>query len=73
MQGKPDMPSETPPGPEADETVNPLPACPNCGWHNVRMSRTKNPLDLILGILSIQRFKCRACGIYFRRWYRLTE
>ena len=33
----------------------------------------KNPLDVILGVVSIQRFKCRSCGNYFRRWRRLSE
>lgn len=47
-----------------------LPRCPNCGWHDVRFSYTKRAIDVVLGIISVQRFKCRSCGHYFRRWYR---
>ena len=71
MQVNPEEPSETPLVPEAGDPERPMPSCPNCGWSNVRLSRTKNPLDLFLGMVSIQRFKCRSCGNYFRRWYRL--
>ena len=65
---------ERPPNPETGvPAVRPMPRCPSCGWQNVRISRTKKPLDLILGMVSIQRFKCRSCGNYFRRWRRLGE
>jgi hypothetical protein len=71
-------PSDPPKSPLDAENVEPpaprpMPRCPNCGWQNVRMSITKGPLDMILGVVSIQRFKCRSCGRYFRRWRRLSE
>lgn len=70
-------PTETPKNPPDPETVEhvarPMPRCPRCGWQNVRISLTRNPLDVILGVVSIQRFKCRSCGNYFRRWRRLSE
>jgi transposase-like protein len=52
--------------------VRPLPRCPNCGWHDVRVSYTRNALDVVLGMISVQRFKCRSCSTYFRRWYRAS-
>jgi transposase-like protein len=60
--------------PEAVEpAVRPMPRCPSCGWQNVRISLTKNLLDVILGSFSIRRFKCRSCGRYFRRRLRSSE
>jgi transposase-like protein len=50
--------------------VRRLPRCPQCGWRDVRLSYTRNTLDLILGMFSVRRFKCRSCGWYFRRWHR---
>ena len=47
-----------------------VPQCPSCGWHDVRLSYTKNVLDVMLGAMSVHRFKCRSCGAYFRRWHR---
>jgi transposase-like protein len=38
----------------------------------VRFSYTKNALDVVLGVISVQRFKCRTCGSYFRRRYRVA-
>jgi hypothetical protein len=69
-------PTEPPDNPVEPEIVEPaprpMPRCPRCGWQNVRVSLTRNPLDVILGVVSIQRFKCRSCGNYFRRWRRLS-
>jgi transposase-like protein len=71
---KPKEPPKGPLDPATDEpAVRPMPRCPSCGWGNVRISRTKTTLDLILGVVSIQRFKCRSCGNYFRRWRRPSE
>ncbi|MGA7236431.1 MAG: hypothetical protein WBY44_12170 [Bryobacteraceae bacterium] len=68
------MPEDPKPDVPASEgipaQVRPFPRCPNCGWHDVRFSYTKNALDVVLGVISVQRFKCRTCGSYFRRWYR---
>lgn len=50
-----------------------MPRCPNCGWHDVRLSYTKKALDRVLIAISVQRFKCRTCGTYFRRWYRAAD
>ena len=48
------------------------PRCPNCGWRNVRIAHTKGLLDKLLSsVVSIQRFKCRSCGRYFRHRYRV--
>jgi transposase-like protein len=57
---------------EMPTQTRPLPRCPNCGWHDVRLSYTRNALDALLGVISVQRFKCRSCGSYFRRRYRAT-
>jgi transposase-like protein len=54
--------------------AKPKPRCPNCGWGNVRIAHTKGMLDRILSTAaSIQRFKCRSCGRYFRHRYRIAE
>jgi transposase-like protein len=53
--------------------IQAMPRCPSCGWRNVRLSLTKNAFDVILGMVSVQRFKCRSCGNYFHRHYRLPE
>jgi transposase-like protein len=63
---------EVPTSPEIPAEPRPLPRCPNCGWHDVRFSYTRNALDALLSVFSVQRFKCRTCGSYFRRWYRAT-
>lgn len=41
------------------------PACPRCGWHNVRPSAKKGMLDLFLAIFALQAFRCRSCGRRF--------
>jgi transposase-like protein len=63
---KPDTPVST----AVPAQVRPFPRCPNCGWQDVRFSYTRNALDALLGMISVQRFKCRSCGSYFRRRYR---
>lgn len=65
---KPVMPESA----EIPAQVRPFPRCPNCGWQDVRFSYTRNALDALLGTISVQRFKCRSCGSYFRRRYRAT-
>jgi transposase-like protein len=58
---------------EQSGILRPVPRCPSCGWGDVRVSYTKGALDVILGMISVQRFKCRSCGLYFRRWYRAVD
>jgi transposase-like protein len=69
----PQKPSQSPSGHEEEPTAQPMPRCPNCGWKNVRISHNKGLLDTILAAMSIQRFKCRTCGRYFRHRYRIVE
>ncbi|MGD0774856.1 MAG: hypothetical protein ABSC05_18745 [Candidatus Solibacter sp.] len=45
------------------------PTCPQCGWHNTRLSHTRNALDSILRLLSLRAFRCRTCGNRFRVRY----
>jgi transposase-like protein len=66
----PQEPHQPPVSEEEALPLKPVPQCPNCGWHDVRIARTKNVLDTILSPISIQRFKCRSCGHYFRRLHR---
>jgi transposase-like protein len=59
---------------EAAPAANLKPRCPNCGWRNVRIAHTRGWLDMLLSsAVSIQRFKCRSCGRYFRHRYRVSE
>jgi transposase-like protein len=53
---------------EAAASAHP-PTCPQCGWHNTRLSHTRNALDSILRLLSLRAFRCRACGNRFRVRY----
>ena len=46
------------------------PACPNCGWHDVRPSVQKGLLDRFLVTLSFLPFRCRACGHRFHSFRR---
>jgi hypothetical protein len=69
----PENPPQSQGGHEEEPGAQPKPRCPNCGWKNVRISHTKNFLDTILSAISIQRFKCRTCGRYFRHRYRIIE
>jgi hypothetical protein len=47
--------------------------CPGCGWRNVRLSHTRTVIDSALSMFSIFPFRCRSCGIRFRRYYRKPE
>lgn len=53
---------------EVEAVVNPeRPTCPQCGWHNTRLSHTKTPfLDSLLRVFSLRAFRCRTCGNRFR-------
>ncbi len=56
---------------EEEEQVETLkdperPRCPQCGWHNTRLSHTRTFLDPLLGIFSLRAFRCRTCGNRFR-------
>jgi len=46
-----------------------LPRCPNCGWQNVRLSKSTG-LDRVISALRIKPFRCRSCGHRFHRFYR---
>ena len=46
------------------------PACPNCGWHNVRPSVKRGAFDTLLSTLSFQAFRCRSCGHRFHAFRR---
>ena len=55
---------------EVEEATSPeRPTCPHCGWHNTRLSHTRNALDSILRVLSLRAFRCRTCGNRFRVRY----
>lgn len=54
----------------AVEETRSMPRCPKCGWNDVRVSYTRTPVDAVLGLISVRRFKCRSCGNYFRRWHQ---
>ncbi len=52
---------------EVEEVTSPdRPPCPQCGWHNTRLSHTRSALDSILRALSLRAFRCRTCGNRFR-------
>lgn len=57
---------------EMDEEVEELvvdpdrPTCPQCGWHNTRLSHTKTIIDSMLKAFSVRAFRCRSCGNRFR-------
>ena len=46
------------------------PKCPECGWHNTRLSHTRGMLDSVLRGLSLRAFRCRSCGNRFRAFRR---
>jgi hypothetical protein len=73
VQVDPEKPSQPLVGRDDNTPAKPLPRCPKCGWQNVRLAHTKNVLDAVLSPISIHRFKCRSCGRYFRRRYRIAE
>jgi transposase len=49
------------------------PTCPRCGWHNTRLSHTKDIFDGILRTFSLRAFRCRSCGNRFRRFRRVSK
>jgi transposase len=49
------------------------PICPRCGWHNTRLSHTKDMFDGILRTFSLRAFRCRSCGNRFRRFRRVPK
>ena len=49
------------------------PTCPRCGWHNTRLSHTKDIFDGILRTFSLRAFRCRSCGNRFRRFRRVPK
>jgi|GEM_PF-2071035 hypothetical protein len=55
---------------DASGAVIDKPACPNCGWHDVRPSIQKGLLDVVLVTLSFRPFRCRACGHRFHSFRR---
>jgi rubredoxin len=46
------------------------PACPKCGWHDVRPSIQKGLLDRLLATLSFRAFRCRTCEHRFHSFRR---
>jgi hypothetical protein len=55
---------------DASATVPDKPACPKCGWHDVRPATQKGLLDLLLATLSFKPFRCRACHHRFHSFRR---
>ena len=52
---------------EVEAAIEPdRPLCPRCGWHNTRLSHTRNMLDSILRMFALRAFRCRSCGNRFR-------
>jgi transposase len=49
------------------------PTCPRCGWHNTRLSHTRDVFDGILRTFSLRAFRCRSCGNRFRRFRRVPK
>jgi DNA-directed RNA polymerase subunit M/transcription elongation factor TFIIS len=49
------------------------PTCPQCGWHNTRLSHTRSVLDSILRRFSLCAFRCRSCGNRFRAVRRVPR
>jgi hypothetical protein len=43
-------------------------ACPECGWEDTRLSSRRKLLDYFLMPFLIFPYRCRACGIRFRRF-----
>ena len=59
---------------EAEAAAEPeRPTCPRCGWHNTRLSHTKDMFDGILRTFSLRAFRCRSCGNRFRRFRRVPK
>jgi len=59
---------------QADEveevTDSKRPPCPQCGWHDTRLSHTTTTLDSLLRAISLHAFRCRSCGNRFRAFRR---
>lgn len=47
-----------------------VPRCPQCGWHDVRHSISKRPLDFAFTAFSLAPFRCRTCGHRFFRFFK---
>jgi DNA-directed RNA polymerase subunit RPC12/RpoP len=58
-------------GPTRAETD--MPRCPQCGWHDVRRSVSKRPLDFAFTAFSMAPFRCRTCGHRFFRFFRRSD
>jgi hypothetical protein len=41
------------------------PACPKCGWHNVRASRKRGLGDRLMGLAFLKPYRCKGCRIRF--------
>jgi hypothetical protein len=73
---EPEREPKTAPAAEEPEEKDPSaavpdhPACPNCGWHDVRPSIQKGLLDLLLATLSFRAFRCRTCNHRFHSFRR---
>jgi len=67
-----DPAAEEPAARDAPAAVPDKPACPNCGWHDMRPSIPKGLLDLLLATLKFRPFRCRACGHRFHSFRRAT-
>jgi len=60
--------------PTEEEDAPPVlekPACPKCGWHNVRPSLKRGALDIVLATMSFHAFRCRSCGQRFHSFRRV--
>ena len=62
--------AEAPEESDASAAVPGNPACPKCGWHDVRPSIQKGLLDLLLATLSFRAFRCRTCNHRFHSFRR---
>lgn len=47
-----------------------VPRCPNCGWQDVRASRSRSALGVALALFSIAPFRCRSCSHRFYRFHK---
>ncbi|HLI83515.1 MAG TPA: hypothetical protein VKV17_06325 [Bryobacteraceae bacterium] len=47
-----------------------MPQCPRCGWHDVRPSMVRTPLDRALSTFSLSPFRCRTCSHRFYRFFK---
>jgi len=41
------------------------PACPKCGWHNVRASRKRGLGDRLMGLAFLKPYRCKGCRVRF--------